>query len=212
MKFFITPLIILCFLFIDCTNKKVEDPMQLVDDSTILRMNDSINHLTVNFQKNKDTTLLQTALKLSDTVLKLDQTEEGQYYGTLRKSQILTLLGRKKEAFLLQDKITDRNPESIERLIYNGVASKLRYQADSSEIFFSKALELCKKQLAEYPENVELIISIATIYIYQGKKDAAIKEIDDALKMYPTNEQLNSFRQGINKSYENAQEFLKGKV
>ncbi len=133
MKFFITPLIILCFLFIDCTNKKVEDPMQLVDDSTILRMNDSINHLTVNFQKNKDTTLLQTALKLSDTVLKLDQTEEGQYYGTLRKSQILTLLGRKKEAFLLQDKITDRNPESIERLIYNGVASKLRYQADSSD-------------------------------------------------------------------------------
>lgn len=133
MKFFITPLIILCFLFIDCTNKKVEDPMQLVDDSTILRMNDSINQLTVNFQKNKDTTLLQTALKLSDAVLKLDLTEEGQYYGTLRKSQILTLLGRKKEAFLLQDKITDRNPESIERLIYNGVASKLRYQADSSE-------------------------------------------------------------------------------
>lgn len=133
MKFFITPLIILCFLFIDCTNKKVEDPMQLVDDSTILRMNDSINQLTVNFQKNKDTTLLQTALKLSDAVLKLDLTEEGQYYGTLRKSQILTLLGRKKEAFLLQDKITDRNPESIERLIYNGVASKLRYQADSSD-------------------------------------------------------------------------------
>lgn len=133
MKFFISTLIILCFLFIDCTNKKVEDPMQLVDDSTILRMNDSINQLTVNFQKNKDTTLLQTALKLSDAVLKLDLTEEGQYYGTLRKSQILTLLGRKKEAFLLQDKITDRNPESIERLIYNGVASKLRYQADSFE-------------------------------------------------------------------------------
>jgi len=212
MKSYIYLLAVICLFSVSCTNKKIEDPLQLVDDSTILQINDSITQLAENFSKNNDTTLLETALKLSDEVLKLDMTEEGQYYGTLRKSQILSLLGRKKDAFLLQDKITNADPESLERLIYNGVSAKLKHQADSSEIFFSKAIDQCRKELILYPDRVELNISVATIYIYQGKKEDAINEIDKALKIYPDNQHLKSFKSGIDKAYDNAQEFLKDKV
>ena len=86
-------------------------------------MNDSIIQLIVKFQQVKDSTALKAALSLNDKVIALDSAKKNQYYNLNTRIQILGLLNKRKEAFLLKEKILSKEDLNIDRLIYYGPVS-----------------------------------------------------------------------------------------
>lgn len=190
-----------------CQNKTAHG--QFADDSAILKLNDSITTIFNRFDETNDTTMMLRALELCDIVLSLDLTEEGQYFGTSRKIQVLGALGRNKEAFFLQDKTTNPNPDSIDRIIYNGIAAKLKKDDELAEDYFQKGLDFCNKELAGKEGKNELFITKMSIYLYLNKKEIAIKELDERLSRDSSNQMLTSLKENLDEMYDEAQKFFR---
>ncbi|NDV68782.1 hypothetical protein [Dysgonomonas sp. 25] len=213
MKYISALILLSGLLLFSCQDKKPASAGQLADDETILKLNDSITAIFKDFQANKDTASMLHALELSDMVLSLDRTEEGQYFGTIRKSQLLTALGKKKEAFTLQDKTTNQDPESIDRLLYNGVSAKLKNDETLANSYFDKAIQKCNAELAMDGEKGEYFITKISIYLYQNKKDEAEKEITKRMNQYPPEHQqhqtLVTLKENLDDMYTQTQDFFK---
>lgn len=156
-------------------------------------MNDSIIQLIVKFQQFKDSTALKAALSLNDKVIALDSAKKNQYYNLNTRIQILGLLNKRKEAFLLKEKILSKEDLNIDRLIYYGQKYKLMGLKDSSDIYFNSALEQCDKLLKD-AFNFNLIIQKVEIYTFQKRYDDALRTIEQGLLKEPQNDILNTLK------------------
>ncbi len=192
---YIVIIILSTFAFGSCSHKqsKVE-----VDSSALLR--DSIVDLIIKFQQDGDSMALYNALSLNEIILSQDTITKNRYYNYNTQIQILGLLGRKKEAFLLKDKVLSKNQTNIDRLIYDGMKHKLFGSKDSAYHYFSLALKECDKQDKD-PQNIDLIIKKIEIYMYQNKKDEAKKTLDNALRNDPHNPTLLNWRAEFDNIY-----------
>lgn len=189
-------LILFCtILFISACNSPEEKKRSenIIDIKTL---NDSIIELISNFQQSQDSTNLKLALSLNDKAIDLDSLDNNLFYNINTRIQILGLLNRKKEAFLIKELILSKDKDNIDRLIYFGQKYLLKNQKDSSEIYFNKALLQCDKLLSD-SINTDLIIKKIEIYLYQNKDKDAIKTIDKALEKDSDNITLKTLKENF---------------
>lgn len=165
----------------------------IANKTDIKTMNDSIIQLIINFEQIQDSAALEMALSLNDKVIALDSAKENQFYNLGIRIQLLGLLNKKKEAFLLKEKILSKDKFNIERLTYYGQKYRLMGLIDSSEIYFNSALIQCEKLLKD-TLNTDLIMQKVEIYTYQKKKDDALRIIEQALLQDPENIILNTYK------------------
>ncbi len=168
-------------------SKKSENEMD------IKLLSDSIVQMILTFEQNKDSISLNHALLLSDKVMALDSANNHLLYNLNTRIQILGLLNKKKEAFLLKEKTLSKDKHNIDRLIYHGLKNSLKGRMDSSEIYFNAALTQCNKQLKD-TLNTDIIIKKVEIYMYQRKKKEALKIINQTLAEYPKNVILTTIK------------------
>lgn len=167
--------------------------ISIVNKTDIKRMNDSIIQLITNFEQIQDSAALEMALSLNDKVIALDSAKENQFYNLGIRIQLLGLLNKTKEAFLLKEKILSKDKFNIERLTYYGQKYRLMGLIDSSEIYFNSALIQCDKLLKD-TLNTDLIMRKVEIYTYQKKNDDALRIIEQALLQDPENIILNTYK------------------
>lgn len=184
-------LIVFLLLFSACSDIKVKTISGSNDD--MKKLNDSIVYLINSFQLNQDTAIINKALFLNDRVIALDSSNNDLFYNINTRIQILGLLNKKREAFLLREKILSKDDTNIDRLIYYGQKYRLRDQIDSSKIYFNAALVECDK-LSNNSFNTEILLKKIEIYIHQRKDKEALKMINKELQEHPENEVLKTFR------------------
>jgi len=195
--------ILMCFIY-SCNNMNNKEIKE--DLSEIEILNDSINKLITFYQQDNDSSKLEIALSLNDSTISLDTIYNNQFYNYNTRIQILGLLNRKKEAFLLKEEILNKDSLDIDRLIYYGQKYKLEKQEDSSNFYFDKALYLINQKQSP---DTDLILKKINIFIYQDKKDTAKKVIADELLKNPDNEILQLFQDDFNNYYNMSKEFFK---
>ncbi len=166
----------------------------------IKSINDSIVQLISIFQQKQDSTALKLALVLNDKAIALDSLNKDQFYNLNTRIQILGLLNRYKEAFLLKEKILSKDKLNIDRLIYYGQKYKLKGQADSSEVYFNEAIIQCDKLLND-TLNTDIVLKKIEVYIYQNKVEDAKIILNQALQKSPDNETLMSLRENFGEYY-----------
>jgi hypothetical protein len=161
---------ILCYIAIlmcACSQSGIDKKHENNKDLKIL--NDSVIELILTFQSNQDSILLNHALVLNNKAMALDSSNSNLLYNLNVRAQILALLNKKKEAFLLKERTLSKDKFNIDRLIYYGQKNRLIGRMDSSEIYFNAALIQCDK-LLEDTLNIDAIIKKAEIYMYQKKR------------------------------------------
>jgi tetratricopeptide (TPR) repeat protein len=164
-------------------------------------LNDSVIELILTFQSNQDSILLNHALVLNNKAMALDSSNSNLLYNLNVRAQILALLNKKKEAFLLKERTLSKDKFNIDRLIYYGQKNRLMGRIDSSEIYFNAALTQCDKLLVD-TFNIDAIIKKAEIYMYQKKKKEALRIINQALVKSPKNVILTTFKENLDQYYE----------
>ena len=188
---------ILCYIAIlicACNQSGIDKKHENNKDLKIL--NDSVIELILTFQSSQDSILLNHALVLNNKAMALDSSNSNLLYNLNVRAQILTLLNKKKEAFLLKEKTLSKDKFNIDRLIYYGQKNRLMGRIDSSEIYFNAALTQCDK-LLEDTFNIDAIIKKAEIYMYQKKKKEALRIINQALVKSPKNVILTTFKENL---------------
>lgn len=178
-------------------SEKIKTSEEKMDLKSI---NDSIVQLISIFQQKQDSTALKLALVLNDKAIALDSLNKDQFYNLNTRIQILGLLNRYKEAFLLKEKILSKDKLNIDRLIYYGQKYKLKGQADSSEVYFNEAIIQCDKLLND-TLNTDIVLKKIEVYIYQNKVEDAKIILNQALQKSPDNETLMSLRENFGEYY-----------
>ena len=199
---------ILCYIAIlicACSQSGIDKKHENNKDLKIL--NDSVIELILTFQSNQDSILLNHALVLNNKAMALDSSNSNLLYNLNVRAQILTLLNKKKEAFLLKEKTLSKDKFNIDRLIYYGQKNRLMGRIDSSEIYFNAALTQCDK-LIEDTFNIDAIIKKAEIYMYQKKKKEALRIINQALVKSPKNVILTTFKENLDQYHKMSNIFL----
>ncbi|MCD8555681.1 MAG: hypothetical protein LRY59_03405 [Bacteroides graminisolvens] len=188
---------ILCYIAIlicACNQSGIDKKHENNKDLKIL--NDSVIELILTFQSNQDSTLLNHALVLNNKAMALDSSNSNLLYNLNVRAQTLALLNKKKEAFLLKERTLSKDKFNVDRLIYYGQKNRLIRRMDSSEIYFNAALIQCDK-LLEDTLNIDVIIKKAEIYMYQKKKEEALRIINQALVKSPKNVILTTFKENL---------------
>jgi tetratricopeptide (TPR) repeat protein len=199
---------ILCYIAIlicACNQSGIDKKHENNKDLKIL--NDSVIELILTFQSNQDSILLNHALVLNNKAMALDSSNSNLLYNLNVRAQILALLNKKKEAFLLKERTLSKDKFNIDRLIYYGQKNRLMGRIDSSEIYFNAALTQCDK-LIEDTFNIDAIIKKAEIYMYQKKKKEALRIINQALVKSPKNVILTTFKENLDQYHKMSNIFL----
>ena len=199
---------ILCYIAIlmcACNQSGIDKKHENNKDLKIL--NDSVIELILTFQSSQDSILLNHALVLNNKAMALDSSNSNLLYNLNVRAQILALLNKKKEAFLLKEKTLSKDKFNIDRLIYYGQKNRLMGRIDSSEIYFNAALTQCDK-LLEDTFNIDAIIKKAEIYMYQKKKKEALRIINQALVKSPKNVILTTFKENLDQYHRMSNIFL----
>ena len=185
-------------------SEKIKTSEEKMDLKSI---NDSIVQLISIFQQKQDSTALKLALVLNDKAIALDSLNKDQFYNLNTRIQILGLLNRYKEAFLLKEKILSKDKLNIDRLIYYGQKYKLKGQADSSEVYFNEAIIQCDKLLND-TLNTDIVLKKIEVYIYQNKIEDAKIILNQALQKSPDNETLMSLKENFGEYYKIANDLF----
>ncbi len=199
---------ILCYIAIlmcACNQSGIDKKHENNKDLKIL--NDSVIELILTFQSSQDSILLNHALVLNNKAMALDSSNSNLLYNLNVRAQILALLNKKKEAFLLKERTLSKDKFNIDRLIYYGQKNRLMGRIDSSEIYFNAALTQCDK-LIEDTFNIDAIIKKAEIYMYQKKKKEALRIINQALVKSPKNVILTTFKENLDQYHRMSNIFL----
>ena len=175
-------IIILFLLSYSCGNSPINKTTALNEQRNSL--NDSALNLMFKFQRNNDTSLIEKALLLNDSVLAIDTNKEFEFHTLHLRGQILYCLGRYKESFELAGKLISMNECDVDRLIYNGVKYRMDGKNDSMQYCLETALVKCDSILAD-SQDVFIAIKIAEIYLIMNKKEEIKKMVEKLKIKYP---------------------------
>lgn len=183
-------------------------PEKVFDRTDIGQLNDTITALMSNYTQNNDTLSLNYALMFTDELLSIDtiQADHNRIYGV--KIQILTMLNRNREAFLLNDQILPQDNNNLDRIIYNGVVKKMYGDEPAADKYFATALKKCDSILAK-KDSVDILVKKISIFTYQGKKENAQSLIDKAVAAQPYNRTLVMLKEQYDQQYDRVAEMMK---
>lgn len=142
--------------------------------------NDSVNIYTERFLQDRDTLSAIKAIGYCDTLQDLQFSQIELFSIMQKKCQLLGLIGKYREAFLLQGKAVELLDENdIRRLAYLGL--KYKYEGDEtlSSAYFNRAIKICDKELS----GKQKIIKKVELLILSGQK----REAEHMLKTYLKN-------------------------
>lgn len=183
-------LFVILFGFLSCKEPKKD---QATLDKAAAKLTDSIAILILK----GDSLSLANALVLSDSALVMTTNPKTRIFALQNKAIVLSAQGKKKEAFALQDEIINKDPESIDRLIYNGLKEQNARNDFEAKALFESALIQCDKQLTLKPGDVTTFVSKISVYMYMGNKDKAYEEINTWLANYPKDEVVLSLKENL---------------
>lgn len=183
-------LFVILFGFLSCKDSKKD---QATLDKDAAKLTDSIAILILK----GDSLSLANALVLSDSALVMTTNPKTRIFALQNKAIVLSAQGKKKEAFALQDEIINKDPESIDRLIYNGLKKQNAKNDFEAKALFDSALIQCDKQLTLKPGDVTTFVSKISVYMYMGNKDKALEEINTWLANYPKDEVVLSLKENL---------------
>ena len=143
----------------------------------INNLRDSVSLLLI------DTTLLERGLFLSDKVIKIDTIQNNELVNYSNRIQILSLLGKKKEAFLLTSKIISEDKNNIDRIFYNGVYYGLNNMNDSSLYYLNIVNNRCDSILS-VSFDMNAFIKKIELLTYQKKRKESILLVDSLMIKY----------------------------
>lgn len=150
--------------------------------------NDSIKTCTNEFITSGDTTLLFKAIGYCDTVMKKNLPTDERYGIMQKKCQLLGLVGKYRESFILQGeavKLLDAN--DIRRLEYYGLKYKFEGDSAKSVAYLNKAINECNKNLSEKHNVIKKAEILIKLERYNEAKDALGAYLhnndDDEVKM-----------------------------
>lgn len=190
--------IILCLFTISCSeNTKTTKN----DSDKIKALHDSAFHLISNYKLTHDLESLNEAIALTDEILRIDSTAIKQMPINNLKIQILNFQGKKKEAFFLKEKALTRSLTNIDFLTYSGIKHKIAQNIDSANIYMELAMQLNERTLQNNPNDLNAFISKIGLYIYQGKKDEAAKEIENKLNNMPEEQLLINLKENLDNMF-----------
>lgn len=137
-----------------------------------------------------DTTMLQSALTLSDSLLSIDTVSSHRRLCFHNRSIILNSLGRKDEA--MKNAVMEMNllPEdNPQRLLFMAVKQLKEDGKDSADIYLEKVLSVCKlAQKQKFDENMAFY-TIQALYLRYGDKTAKTYLLK-LLNEHPNNQML----------------------
>ncbi len=137
-----------------------------------------------------DTTMLKSALTLSDSLLSIDTISFHRRLYYHHRSIILNSLGRKDEAMknavLEMNLLPEDNPQ---RLLFMAVKQLKEDEKDSADIYLEKVLSVCKlAQKQKFDENMAFY-TIQALYLRYGDKTAKTYLLK-LLNEHPNNQML----------------------
>lgn len=184
--------IIIFSIALSCTHKQQDSSLLLNNANTALR--DSVVTLIIQFQQGGDSVLLKRALIINDELLETSRTTKDSLYDFNTRIQLLALLGRPRDAFLLKDNVISKDPNNINRLIYDAQRYDLAGRTDSAEYLYSLAIRKCDILLKD-SIDINIVVNKLDIYAFQGKRKEIKQMFEELQKSVPDNEMLITLNQ-----------------
>lgn len=156
-----------------------------VSDSTRIEyMSREMEDLIDEYETNDNPRAFERAMALNDSLSRIDTTQQGRFYVTLTRSQLLAHAGRMREAMRLQESILDKDPNNFVRLQFFAGKFMMEGKADSSRYYAEKALAVCDRVLKDSVDNPDAIdhalANKMTIYHILNDR-ARAREVSEAL-------------------------------
>ena len=182
-------------------------------DVQVNQMSEQIQDLVMQYQSRHDPLLLDSAMRLNDSIESLDTTEQGHFYAVLTRIQLLTQAGKIKEAMHLQESILSHDPNNLVRLQFYAGKHWLEGNSDSVRYYANRAIEVCDEALADSLISTTDAEQALTnkLLVYQLINDRIkAKEVSDRIaKLYPDNPEYNFSDDDFNAEFNEARETLK---
>ena len=182
-------------------------------DAQVNHMNEQIQDLVLQYQSRHDPHLLDSAMRLNDSIESLDTTEQGHFYAVLTRIELLTQAGKIKEAMRLQESILNPDPNNLVRLQFYAGKHWLEGNVDSARHYANRALEVCDKELADSLISTHDAEQALTnkLLVYQLMNDRIrAKEVSDRIaKLHPDDPTYDFTDDDFNAEFNEARETLK---
>lgn len=154
------------------------------------KLHDSIAYLIQQGTLRNDTTMLQNALVISDSLLSIDTTSFSRRLCYHNRAIILNSLGRKEEAIknteLEMRFLPEDNPQ---RLLFMAAKQFKKHKKDSADTYLARVLTVCElAQKQKFDENIAFY-TIQALYLRYGDK-AAKNYLVKQLKEHPNSQVL----------------------
>lgn len=201
----INPLLFLFILvtFTACSTKTSDSNWMSINER------DSLNKIVINtiFLGDKaDSKALEEAIHICDKILAANSPMPADYKGAkekykkhakavhlINKIVLLNLSGRHTEAFLAKGELLSKDDTDIDRMIYNGEKYSLMNMKDSSDYYFTKAINRYEK-LTDKKFDLDLLVKRMEIYYWLDQDSAASEYINSLRIKYPNeSESLDGF-------------------
>ena len=157
-------------------------------------LNDSIVSLMQFGTMRNDTALLEKALSLSETLLKMSNTKFEKQLCYRNRAMILNYIGRYEEAMQNTEEYMLCLPEdNPERLIYMGIKSKKAKKANEADAYFTRAIEVCEQFKNEKYLGTVFTYRFQAIYLRDGEEKAKAY-LHGELRKHPKDDILLYYR------------------
>lgn len=203
MKYFVT---FVTFLFLVFSCSQANKTSSIAEEKKVLE--DSITNLLDSYLISKNSILLDKAMWFSNLILEKDSSMIDDLRFNTLKVQILTYMGKNKEAFYLKGKTIPNDINNVDRLSYNGLKKLIENQQDSARFYFSLATTIYNDKLVKNPGDLDAFIGNLGIHIYLNEKEKAEKGIDNKIKQFPDNQLLKDLKGNLDNMIEQAHKFL----
>ena len=146
------------------------------DDSKLSCYKDSIECCVKRFQLELDTSMILKAIMYCDLMQKERMSDDERFNVMKRQSQLLCLIGKYHEAFMLQGKAVELlSNDDIRRLEYYGIKYKIEGDSLNAASCFRKIIAECDKDSSQKSN----ITKKAEMLIMMGKYEEAKNTLEE---------------------------------
>lgn len=124
-------------------------------EARIQALNEEMQEYIDEYDTRHDAATLERAIALNDSIERIDTTQQGRFYNTLMRSQLLAKAGRVKESLRLQESLLSKNPNDLARLQFYAGKYWIEEQTDSMHHYAQRALEVCDTELGKKDMSLE---------------------------------------------------------
>ena len=165
---------------------------------------DSIESCVERFQLEQDTSMILKAIRYCDLMQKGSMSNGERFDIMKRQSQLLCLIGKYREAFMLQGKAVELlSDDDIRRLEYYGIKYKIEGDSLKAVSCYRKIIAECDKDLSQKSNITKKAESLIMIGEYEEAKNTLEeyfkKHNDGEIQMLI--DKFDIFKEDISTSY-----------